>query len=205
MDLITARRPETRWGVWNHPNRRQMSARHTEAQREEWRRRQWMWAPMIKKAGLLSANCFIWWNDLERDLEWMVPYLELCLEMAGDVPVYVTVQPGQQGQMNPVPKERLVAIWSRLAEVEVDGRRITGFDLYLRYKVKHPQWTRRGDPVQKKQRMTPEAAAEQDELLKWSMDTLMRIMKEREGPRDQGQGDKGSEDANPQSLDPSVP
>jgi hypothetical protein len=204
VDLITARRPETRWGVWNHPNRRQMFTRYTEAQWEEWRRRQWMWEPMIKKAGLISANCYIWWNDVERDLAWMVPYLELCLEMAGDdVPVYVTVAAGQQGKMNPVPKERLVTIWRRLAEVEVDGRRITGFDLYMPYKAKHPQWTRRGDPVQKKQYMSPELATEQDELLKWSMDTLMRIVTERDKTKEQGQRKKESTD--PQSLDPSAP
>ena len=165
-----------RFAVWNHPNREQVISQQT----EEWRHRQWAWAPLIKEAGACSANCFIWWNDVERDLAWMVPYLELCLEITnGEVPVYATVAPAQQSERKPVSRQTLEAIWSRLAQVEVNGHRIAGFDLYLTYKVKNPEWEGRDDTANSKIAfMASEQAAENDELLKWSMDTLMKLVTE---------------------------
>jgi hypothetical protein len=152
---------DTRFLCWKAPTQVHRPDHFT----DEFIEIQRQWLPVIESARAVAARGFRHYDDV-RDHEWAIPYIQFCLQLAGDLPVIPTVT-GLTSQMENADRDETRRFWGAIRSVQVDGKSIAGFDIFVPYKSKVPEKRNLTDPQEIKER---------DEQFIWAIDTALEVM-----------------------------
>lgn len=140
--------------VWKAPHQEHDPERFD----EEYRRVQGLWHPLIQIAGAATGRIFAHTNDVQQDLAWMVPYAQFVVELAEDLPVWLTHPPLTDVGLGHDP-QYFRGVWEGLSGLGV------GLNFSLPYKH-----------VAEKRLLTPQEAILRDQYYIWAIDTALEIV-----------------------------